>query len=116
MVKGAHHEQRMMFRASLFRWRVIGVSAFATSCVLCMQVPVTESGSRVAGCGFIDQEKYRPVDEFRDIIGSIVLVAEPMSTSSLARLLDIPRAAIDRRLHSLHSVLRVLPEEVTLLL
>jgi hypothetical protein len=47
------------------------------------------------------------VDEFRTVVGSIVLLAEPLSTLSLARLLDIPRSVIDRRLVSLHSVLSV---------
>ena len=47
------------------------------------------------------------IEEFRDVVGSIVLLAEPLSTSSLARLLDIPRSTIDSRLDSLHSVLSV---------
>jgi hypothetical protein len=47
------------------------------------------------------------VDEFRTVVGSIVLLAEPLSTSPLARLLHIPRSVIDRRLVSLHSILRV---------
>src|SRR5437667_15781 len=47
-------------------------------------------------------------NEFRTVVGSIVLLAEPLSTSSLARLLDIPKSVIDRRLMSLHSVLSVL--------
>ena len=51
-------------------------------------------------------EKDRLVDEFRDV-GAIILLAEPLSISSLARLLDISKAAIDGRLRSLHSVLRV---------
>jgi hypothetical protein len=57
--------------------------------------------------GRSDSEKDHLVEEFRDVIGSIVLLAEPLSTSSLARLLDITRPAIDRRLSSLHSILRV---------
>ena len=40
-------------------------------------------------------------------MGSIVLLAEALSISSLARLLDIPEAVVDRRLDSLHSVLSV---------
>jgi hypothetical protein len=46
-------------------------------------------------------------NEFQTVVGSIVLLAEPLSTSSLGRLLDIPRSTIDRRLESLHSVLDV---------
>lgn len=47
------------------------------------------------------------VDEFRTVVGSIVLLAEPLSASSLARLLGIPRNVMDRRLMSLHSVLSI---------
>lgn len=47
------------------------------------------------------------VDEFRAVVGSIVLLAETLSMSSLASLLDIPRSVIARRLVSLHSVLSV---------
>jgi hypothetical protein len=57
--------------------------------------------------GRTSPEKDRLVDEFRDVVGSIVLLAEPLSISSLARLLNISKAAIDGRLRSLHSVLRV---------
>jgi hypothetical protein len=46
-------------------------------------------------------------NEVRIVVGSIVLLAEPLSTSSLARLLDIPKSVIDRRLMSLHSILSV---------
>jgi len=45
------------------------------------------------------------VDEFRTVVGSIVLLAEPLSISSLAHLLDIPGSVIYRRLSSLYSVL-----------
>ncbi|KAH7012408.1 vegetative incompatibility protein HET-E-1 [Macrophomina phaseolina] len=47
------------------------------------------------------------VAEFRTVVGSIVLLAEPLSTASLANLLNIARSGIDRRLTSLHSVLSV---------
>lgn len=47
------------------------------------------------------------VEEFRTVVGSIVLLAEPLSTASLANLLNIPLSVIDRRLMSLHSVLSV---------
>ncbi|KAK6509346.1 hypothetical protein TWF481_004098 [Arthrobotrys musiformis] len=45
--------------------------------------------------------------EFRKIIGSIVLLANPLSTGSLASLLDIPKADVDAKLRRLHSVLSV---------
>lgn len=47
------------------------------------------------------------VEGFRSIVGSIVLLVEPLSTSSLAYLLDIPGSAINGKLTSLHSVLSV---------
>ncbi|KAI9682573.1 MAG: hypothetical protein M1822_006871 [Bathelium mastoideum] len=45
--------------------------------------------------------------EFRDIIGSIVILFEPLSRISLANLLCAPTDIVDRRLHVLHSVLRI---------
>jgi len=47
------------------------------------------------------------LDEFRTVVGSIVLLAEPLTTQSLARLLDIPETVVIRRLESLHSVFSV---------
>lgn len=47
------------------------------------------------------------VEEFRTVVGSIVLLAEPLSTASLAELLNTSSSIIDRRLISLHSVLSV---------
>ena len=52
-------------------------------------------------------EKENRIHEFRDIVGSIIILVEPLSRASLAVLLDTPRPIIDRRLHTLHSVLRV---------
>ncbi|KAL2783176.1 hypothetical protein BJX66DRAFT_330783 [Aspergillus keveii] len=51
------------------------------------------------------QQKLR--DEFHKVIGTIVILAEPLSANSLSRVLGLPRSTIDRRLMSLHSVLRV---------
>ncbi|KAJ5175634.1 Vegetative incompatibility protein HET-E-1 [Penicillium canariense] len=47
------------------------------------------------------------VNEFRGIVASIILLTEPLSASSLSRILDIPRSDVDRRLRTLHSVLSV---------
>ena len=44
---------------------------------------------------------------FRDIVGSIVLLANPLSSVSLAKLLCIERTDVDRQLRCLHSVLSV---------
>ena len=52
-------------------------------------------------------ERKRLVDQFRNVVGSIILLAEPLSRSSLSRLLDISTAAIAGRLNSLHSVLNI---------
>jgi hypothetical protein len=52
-------------------------------------------------------KRSRLVEEFRDIVGPIVLLVEPLSISSLATLLDIPILTIARRLNTLHSVLSV---------
>jgi hypothetical protein len=45
--------------------------------------------------------------EFRMIVGSIVTLAEPLSTISLATLLNLSPGAVALRLRPLHSVLRV---------
>ncbi|RYP03189.1 hypothetical protein DL765_010574 [Monosporascus sp. GIB2] len=47
------------------------------------------------------------LDEFRTVVGSIVLLAEPLSIRSLSRILRIPENNVDRRLKALHSVLSV---------
>ena len=57
--------------------------------------------------GLTNSEKERLMQEFRELIGSIVILADPLSISSLARLLDIPRKTINRRLDALHSVLSI---------
>ena len=52
-----------------------------------------------------DKEKLH--QEFRRIVGSIVLLAEPLSIQSLAVLLNISPDTIALRLRPLHSVLRI---------
>ena len=59
----------------------------------------------VDGC--TDSEKKSLAREFREIIGSIIILADPLSTSSLASLLDISKEDIDSRLDGLHSVLSI---------
>ncbi|OAQ62508.1 vegetative incompatibility protein HET-E-1 [Purpureocillium lilacinum] len=46
---------------------------------------------------------------FRNIVGSIIILASPLSTAALARMLDIPRNDVDGELDMLHSVLSVPP-------
>jgi hypothetical protein len=58
----------------------------------------------------IDQdevEKDRLASEFREVVGAIVILADPLSTVSLASLLDIPKEDVDGRIDSLHSVLSI---------
>lgn len=43
--------------------------------------------------------------QFRYIVGSIIILASPLSTITLARMLDLPRVDIDSMLDMLHSVL-----------
>ncbi|TVY13939.1 Vegetative incompatibility protein HET-E-1 [Lachnellula arida] len=54
-----------------------------------------------------ESEKKRRIQQFRDIVGPIIILFEPLSTTSLGVLLGMPTEVIDRRLHILHSVLRV---------
>lgn len=52
-------------------------------------------------------EKQNRAQEFRDIVESIMTLFEPLSKTSLAVLLDMKQSDIERRLHVLHSVLKV---------
>ncbi|OCK72831.1 hypothetical protein K432DRAFT_250612, partial [Lepidopterella palustris CBS 459.81] len=53
------------------------------------------------------EDKERWACEFRDIVGSIVVLETPLSTASLARLLHVPKDDVTCRLDSLHSVLSI---------
>lgn len=57
--------------------------------------------------GLTDSETRDLVKEFRYVVGSIVILSNPLSTASLARLLGIPKSIIDCRLDLLHSVLSI---------
>ncbi|KAI9778094.1 MAG: hypothetical protein M1839_008398 [Geoglossum umbratile] len=54
-----------------------------------------------------EADKQRRTSEFRDIVGSIVILESPLSVSSLAHLLQISKEDIRCRLDSLHSVLSI---------
>ncbi|KAK4205872.1 hypothetical protein QBC37DRAFT_435868 [Rhypophila decipiens] len=54
-----------------------------------------------------DQQRMGILTGFRDIVGPIILVAQPLSVLSLAKLLNISRATIYGKLNSLHSILDV---------
>ncbi|KAF3282315.1 hypothetical protein TWF970_001725 [Orbilia oligospora] len=57
-----------------------------------------------------DWEQKDMIDEFQKIIGTIINLATPLSTASLANLLGIPKKKVDSRLDFFHSVLSV-PED-----
>ncbi|KAH8891480.1 hypothetical protein GQ53DRAFT_720081, partial [Thozetella sp. PMI_491] len=57
--------------------------------------------------GKSDMQKRRLLDKFQDIVGVIILLAEPLSASALSKLLGIPLAIIQGQLQTLHSVLVV---------
>ncbi|KAF4534641.1 Vegetative incompatibility protein HET-E-1 [Lasiodiplodia theobromae] len=58
-------------------------------------------------CKRNEESKESIIRDFRTTVGSIVLLAEPLSTTSLASLLDIDESDVCGRLESLHSVLSV---------
>jgi hypothetical protein len=53
------------------------------------------------------REKQELIREFRTVVGSIVVLEEPLGTAPLSTLLGISRKIIDRRLDGLHSVLSI---------
>lgn len=58
------------------------------------------------------QEK-QLVDEFRNVIGAIVMLESPLPVTSLSRLIDLPERRVSLRLKSLHSILSV-PDDKSL--
>ncbi|KAI9859115.1 MAG: hypothetical protein M1813_007071 [Trichoglossum hirsutum] len=52
-------------------------------------------------------DKQRRISEFRDIVGSIIVLESPLSISSLAHLLQISKEDISCKLDLLHSVLSI---------
>ena len=57
--------------------------------------------------GSFGSEKEAINRKFKDLVGSIVLLADPLSKDSLARLLGIPLNVVEDQLDLLHSVLNV---------
>ncbi len=66
-------------------------------------LPVLEQ--LVAGRTGTDRE--RQLQQFRDILGPIILLATPLSINSLSRLINVPEPSISQRLRLLHSVLNI---------
>ena len=54
-----------------------------------------------------NQDKEELLELFREIIGSIVILFDPLPTAALARLLDKPKEEVDQTLNDLYSVLEV---------
>ncbi|KAF3197085.1 hypothetical protein TWF679_003598 [Orbilia oligospora] len=87
---------------------------------------ILESHTRISGASEIERtyitvldqllvglsgwEQKDMIDEFQEIIGTIINLATPLSTASLATLLGIPKKKVDSRLDFFHSVLSV-PED-----
>lgn len=59
--------------------------------------------------GLSEKRRDAILQEFRVIVGSIIILGSPLSTSALAQILGISREVIDARLDLLHSVLSVPP-------
>ncbi|OBT55950.1 hypothetical protein VE04_03623 [Pseudogymnoascus sp. 24MN13] len=57
--------------------------------------------------GVTISERRGLVEEFRQVIGSIIILASPLSATSLDRLLGVPEGTVDSRTDLLHSVLSV---------
>lgn len=54
-----------------------------------------------------EREKRQIIQNFRIVVGPIILLQTPLSTHCLGRLLDFPKRSIDQRLDLLHSVLNI---------
>ncbi|VUC27847.1 unnamed protein product [Clonostachys rosea] len=74
----------------------------ATYCPVLERLVTAKHGSRLP-----NRQKADVVSRFKKIVGSLILLAEPLSITSLARLLGASRSAVDGIVSSLHSVLRV---------
>lgn len=61
--------------------------------------------------GVSSEQQDRILREFHRIVGSIVLLGSPLSTSVLSELLGIPSRAINSKLDMLHSVLDIQPSK-----
>ncbi|CAG8294002.1 unnamed protein product [Penicillium salamii] len=63
--------------------------------------------------GQTEKQKKQLVEEFQHVIGSIVILEEPLSVISISKLLNLPERLIQLRLKPLHSVLKI-PTDGTL--
>ncbi|OLN83266.1 Vegetative incompatibility protein HET-E-1-like protein 7 [Colletotrichum chlorophyti] len=58
------------------------------------------------------REKDKAVEQFRHIVGTIIILSSPLSTTALGHLLGVDRSVIADRLDMLHSVLSI-PKDST---
>jgi hypothetical protein len=61
---------------------------------------------------YSDEEKEEVCDMLKHTLGSIVVLLSPLSTSSLSRLLHLPREDVDRTFEDLYAILDI-PEDPT---
>ncbi|KAB8238806.1 WD40 repeat domain-containing protein [Aspergillus alliaceus] len=54
-----------------------------------------------------EDERQQLVQEYRMIVGTIIIISNPLSLLSLAKLLNVPSSDVGRRLDFLHSVLSI---------
>jgi hypothetical protein len=59
-----------------------------------------------------DEEKEEVCDMLKHMLGSLVVLLSPLSTSSLSRLLQLPREDVDSTFNDLHAILDI-PKELT---
>ncbi|KND88439.1 Vegetative incompatibility protein HET-E-1 [Tolypocladium ophioglossoides CBS 100239] len=57
--------------------------------------------------GELGQERSRSVQEVLDVVGPVVVLAEPLTISSVAELLDTTPSAISSKLNPLHSAMSI---------
>ncbi|KAH6883591.1 hypothetical protein B0T10DRAFT_445998 [Thelonectria olida] len=57
--------------------------------------------------GLAAKQRERVIDRFRHVVGSIIILASPLSTSALGKLLNVPKGTIDDQLDLLHPVLSI---------
>ena len=60
--------------------------------------------------GQTERQKRQLIEEFQQVVGSIVILESPLSITSLSNLLGLPKRLIQLRLKLLHSVLQIPPE------
>ncbi|KAE8386476.1 NACHT and WD40 domain protein [Aspergillus alliaceus] len=60
-----------------------------------------------------EKQKKQLVQEFQEVVGTIVMLQSPLSIISLSRLINLPERMVSLRLNSLHSVLSV-PDDANL--